>query len=579
LGWLNSERHAFRFVWGTWTVLLLAALALVCVFATNVPFGEDWALAPFLAKRQSITLQFLWSLDNEHRIPLPWLIVITLARLSRGQFWLENLVCVLLLGGLAAGFIRVARQVRGRTSHADAFFPLVLLQLGQGEIFVYRMMINHVLSTALIGGLLALIVTQREGLTLGKGLLAGALVLCLPLCGANGLPTVLATAGWLGYAALRAWQTQTPGGKRIAWLSLSVAAGGLLLVVLYLIGYQSPPHHPRPLSLTAVLQTGSQALAVNILPWKPGQWIGVQLLIPGLLLLTVALLVRTAIRLAPERWRALGLLLFLGAMTVVVLAIGWGRSGLGPGAGSASRYAVVTVPVLLGIYLAWVLYGPAFASGFIPTGLMVLLLLTSSQQYQSGRGTASLCFKQNRSFLQELRAGAPAAFLALRYAGGYCPPALVEHIRRQLPLLHEARVGLFRNLADQPSWHEVPLDLTAAQVQTSTGLETSAADLGKDSSLVFPLPRPTFVYGLRIKVLLTNPNGQPGRFQVIWRKPASDTAAPKEGPAIFPIMTQNTEQTVLVWVNGPIDQVRLSQDVQTCHFDIQEMTLLECQEQ
>ena len=76
----------------------------------------------------------------------------------------------------------------------------------------------------------------------------------------------------------------------------------------------------------------------------------------GLLLITGGLLMVAWWRRPQEWFRVLGLLAFLGAMASLSLAVGWGRSGFGPGSGFASRYVTLAVPLLCCVYFIWELY-------------------------------------------------------------------------------------------------------------------------------------------------------------------------------------------------------------------------------
>src|SRR5262249_24127651 len=76
----------------TWTVSLsatgLAAALLFFVYryGDDVPYFDDWLIVPALTGHESITLRWLWSQHNEHRMPLTKLILLGLSRVSAGDF-------------------------------------------------------------------------------------------------------------------------------------------------------------------------------------------------------------------------------------------------------------------------------------------------------------------------------------------------------------------------------------------------------------------------------------------------------------------------------------------------------------
>ncbi len=58
-------------VWGVWATLLAADLGYVAAFSDEVPFWDDWEFFPQLTGGRPVTLSWLWSAHNEHRIALP----------------------------------------------------------------------------------------------------------------------------------------------------------------------------------------------------------------------------------------------------------------------------------------------------------------------------------------------------------------------------------------------------------------------------------------------------------------------------------------------------------------------------
>jgi hypothetical protein len=110
-------------------MMLAAALGLAVEMGNNVPIWDEWALVPYVTGDKPVTLSWLWSLHNEHRIVLPRLVYVPLVRLT-GDYRSLNVFNAMALGGIAAAFVLVTRRIRGRTEWADALFPLVLLKMG-----------------------------------------------------------------------------------------------------------------------------------------------------------------------------------------------------------------------------------------------------------------------------------------------------------------------------------------------------------------------------------------------------------------------------------------------------------------
>src|SRR5262249_56528757 len=97
---------------------------------------------------------------------------------------------------------RTAAKLRGRASFADAFFPVVLLQLGQFENLLMGYQVNFMLTTVLAGlFLLALVRTTLEPMTWRDALTAAGCLVLLPSCGTPGVVWAPALGLWLGLAA------------------------------------------------------------------------------------------------------------------------------------------------------------------------------------------------------------------------------------------------------------------------------------------------------------------------------------------------------------------------------------------
>lgn len=82
----GSDRGAAVFVWGIWALMRLGALVFISKYAGHVPFWDDWNLVPARTGNQRLTAAWLWEPINEHRIPLPKLLLIALYKLTYYDF-------------------------------------------------------------------------------------------------------------------------------------------------------------------------------------------------------------------------------------------------------------------------------------------------------------------------------------------------------------------------------------------------------------------------------------------------------------------------------------------------------------
>src|SRR5262245_35311777 len=158
------SRSAAIVAWGVWTATLAAALLFIAHYASNVPSWDDWDMVPTLTHNQPVTWDWLWSQHNEHRVPIPRLVFLATNRLLGVDMRVTMYLDVLVMAALAAWLMVTAARQRGRTSAADAFFPLALLSLGQAANLLWGWQLQFFASVAL--AIVALLAIVRAGSTI-----------------------------------------------------------------------------------------------------------------------------------------------------------------------------------------------------------------------------------------------------------------------------------------------------------------------------------------------------------------------------------------------------------------------------
>jgi hypothetical protein len=473
--------------------MLLAALAFGWKYGSALPWGEDWVLiVPVMTGEQPVTASWLWLGEGEHRIPLPKLVWVALLRLGDYDFRAGMCFNVFTLGLLAFSMILAARALRGWTSYADAFFPVALLHWGQWPNLLLLMQVHQVLPIFLAGMLLVLIARSRTPLPGGTALLAGICLILLPLCGSVGLAHVPALSLWLGYSGVLAWRSSQPHGRRNCLLMLAFALAGLALLRLYFVGWK--PNDPiGERTLWATLTTSTQFLSLSFGPASRALWPYSGLGVLGLALFGVAALVLVWRRQPQERFRAVGLLLFMGASACLALAVGWGRNeGV-----ADQRYVTFGVPMLCGVYFIWVVHGgPSgrLAQMCLFTLICAVFALNTLDGLENGRRLCQL----NAALEQDLVTGTPASVLAQRHCKEEGPIWCVseEQAASMMRRMRQRGIGLFRYLpsvegaldagdGDQISGWAWDMDQPATPVRVDiyadeTLLATVAADQARD---------------------------------------------------------------------------------------------------
>jgi hypothetical protein len=368
-----------------WLVMFASGLIYVSRYALVNPYVDEWAFIPVLFGERPAA-PWLWELHNEHRFPLPRLIYLGLFRLT-GDLRTGCWVSFLGISLLAAGLIRLARSVRGRSHLADAVFPLLLMHTGQGENLYMGYQLAFMLTTALAGVLLGLIVTTSwprrsnpagdpplarsdsngDGCDFRRGLRATIVGWLLLTCGAGGLVYAIAAAAWV---LLLAAFGRMSVSRRVVLVGL--AAITPIYVIFYFQGYVRPSHHPPSAGVFESARIALEAQAMAFGPSATGLWPAIGLAVcflGGAVVTGLAMQFRRDIRLA-------GLLLYVAAGAAVAFGIGWGRSGFMDNMGFAWRYGWITSPVVFATYFTWLIRGGRVAAyGTCALALVALALM------------------------------------------------------------------------------------------------------------------------------------------------------------------------------------------------------------
>lgn len=422
---------------GVWLLFTLAALAFVATIGTNAPYADEWEFVPALVGAEPAG-PWLWQQHNEHRMPLPRLVVLTYFKLTH-DFRTGMVLQVVMLSALALWLMRVADRLRGRPHWADVFFPVSLLHIGHWENFVMGYQVCFVLVTVLATALavVALRITRENAFR--SGVAAGALLLLLALTNGSGLVVVPVVSAWLVYVAWSVWRSGS-GGKAV--LILLLAALPIAYLGVYFQGYHRPPLHPEPSSdLVRVATVTGETLAVSFGMGLSGVW---PLAAVGVVVVGVVTLVALVRRWAEpaERLAVAGPLAVTAGVTGVALAIGVGRAGFESWElmGLWSRYSLLTWPLLAAAYLVWVKLG----GKWVP----IALCLAAAAAFPGNTGTGMTC---------GARVAADYAGIAAQAQSGMSAEQIVDsepfadshhggqrdRAVRGIPLLRRDRIGIF----------------------------------------------------------------------------------------------------------------------------------------
>ena len=466
-----TERGADVFVWGIWAAMLLVALAYISIYGRNIPLSEDWLLVPPLTGHEPDIAAWLWAQHIEHRVPLPKLILLLLLKLTGGDFRAGMVFNTLALGALALAMNLVARHLRGgRTSYADAFFPIALLHLGNWESLAWSWMFQFVASTVLACTLLLVIVEQQALLRPRAAVIAGICLVLLPLCGANGLALVPTLALWLSYNGVLHWRLAELIGAR-RWTGLFLlgsAATALLLTGVYFIGYVRPEGAQPSPSIWVTLNASAKFLALSFGPVAAASWPLSTLAAVGVLLSSGAMLMAEVLRTrGVEQLRALGLLSFLGSIVMLALGVGWGRAGsveIDLGLGMPTRYVILAVPALCAGYFTWELYGPPPLRNTAQMALFVVMFVLIPMNTQAGFQLRDWYLQGMDAVERDLTAQIPRSVLAERHRASLLHWDQAK-LASGMQLLHQAGIGPFRRMREDSAVREAHYPVGAPLVE------------------------------------------------------------------------------------------------------------------
>jgi hypothetical protein len=441
LGRPNTRR--VWFVWCVWAVLSWQVLAFVAANAVDFPYFDEWEMIPVLSGHEPITMDWLWSQHNEHRIVLARLFYLLVERLSGCDFRAGMFVNAIAMSAAAAALIGAASRERGRTEYTDAFFPLLLLNLGQAQTFTNAFQVALIIWTLLALAIL-LISVQRSALSFRSGLALGAAVVVQPLLGGPGVTVVPALALSVG---LSAWQLRNGSNKLESTILFGVVAVAVALTGFYFHGYVAPAKHPINRSLLGVVQGTIQFLTTGFgsvarLGWPVTKWLC--LLAVGAVAAAWCAVVRGR---PDERARALRLGSFAVALVSLAVATAWARSALTADALFASRYAALAAPFWCAVYFIWDLVERPRVRLFGQGSLLLCSALLLLPNRRDGRREAKYFREVRQDAVDDIAAGVSLDEIVRRHHDALYygePDVLAERMR----MLRARRIGVFESLRD-----------------------------------------------------------------------------------------------------------------------------------
>jgi hypothetical protein len=134
------QDRPLQFVLLVWGLCCLSFAVYIYRFSVPFPNYDEWDLTPAATGEARLRWEWWWLPAAQHRAPLTRLEVVLLGWATAWDFRLGHYVNVAWLGLGSLALLLAVRSMRGQSSPADAFLPLLILTPGQFEsilIYVY----------------------------------------------------------------------------------------------------------------------------------------------------------------------------------------------------------------------------------------------------------------------------------------------------------------------------------------------------------------------------------------------------------------------------------------------------------
>lgn len=566
---------AVAFTWGVWAALTVGVFVYISAFGSrHVPCLDEW---PHVG--ESLTPSWLWAQYHEHRLPLAKLLWLGVLKLTNYNFQAGMFVTATLLSALAALLLVTARQVRGWTAYADAFFPLAVLNFGQAMTYLLWFQVNSLMAPLVASVFLVLVVWHGRAPAFRHVVGAGACLVLLTVCGPGGLPYALLLAPWLLAWAWQRWHTGGPTAPRESLIAAGLAVTAWALVGLYFVGWTLVESETKKFEAALgtpdrdkIAETVLMILAVSLgtatqsgyLYWGAG--------VLALGSVTAGMVAYRWVYHPAERLRALGLLLFLGTGAALIVRLAQARAIMGVDyIFLFGHYLSMVVPFLCCISFAWQLYGPRGGRGLVPISLFTALLCTFAGTMERAVMFGVGMQGGDERFLASIDSGMPLSVFTEHCLGSMPDRYSVDEVEGFLRRAHDQGDGVFPRVALDPPFMEVPVPIESATLTRVERVDDSfVGEAG--GTLRFVLEKPRFVYAIRLR--FTIEEAAQDDVQMTLTFGTSDPTAEEPGSETRSVGKTREGNRHTVLVKRKIDFFEIVPDVEPYRLRLAQVVLL-----
>jgi|GEM_PF-6583136 len=536
-----------------WIISTIAIYKYIDTYGLPIPYADEWLNVPQAVGDSPITLKWIWSLHNEHRLPLHRLVYVAVIAASGNNFRSGMFVNLFVLSAIALRLLNVVRKIRGSVSITDVFIPICLVSYAHYENLLWSNQIQFVLTTLLLLSILAVISNSKKAPAFRELVEIAICLLLLPLCGASGIIPQMVLLVWFA-VCISVPSIRKKLTKQQHFVLLSLLTIATSISIFYFVDYH-PVYYYRSYDPADVLRGSMEFLSTSFGPAgieirKISSFICVLLIIGTLVLLGMKLNTRSS-----ELFRVSGLGILTASLLVMMLSVGIGRSGSG-GSGAAHRYATLTACLLLVIYFVFFIYGKR-KWNLVPVLLLLFVLLAIPENRRIAIEYGNARMGAYQRFTQHVQDNLPVEALATRDLETIYPfydPRVIDFIR----ILERHRIGPFLAKTQalpqvEPMPQEIELSMDDKFLNNRRG------------RFAFVFSQPEYILGFRTSFILENTSRQPQLFLSWGSEPYVKTIR-------YPLASASTEQTYSFWVYDSVKQIQVlaPQD----HLRLSKMTLL-----
>src|SRR5262245_15499665 len=92
-------------VWSVWAAMTAGGLGFITHFGSNVPYWGEWSMVDVVSGAKPLTLEWLWSPHNGHRVLLPRLVLLGLYKVSGVDFRVGMYFNIAVLAAASAALV------------------------------------------------------------------------------------------------------------------------------------------------------------------------------------------------------------------------------------------------------------------------------------------------------------------------------------------------------------------------------------------------------------------------------------------------------------------------------------------